>query len=85
MLYRTGLEVFRTGDNGEQEQVGTKWDPTPVILRCTRQEEVRNEILKTLADPATKDTVANKRIQILAVLDEFTLKVETTVKGTITR
>ena len=80
MLVNIG-KIVHQPDEGEPE---VEWEKACPIPSCS-QDEARAALNKILNDPERRDLVANKRIQIMAILDEFTLEVETTVRGRIVR
>ena len=86
MMYRLGtVEKTETGDNGEPETKVT-WDKNVSILPTANDREtMMRQIMQLAQHPDTCDQFANRRIQLVAVLDEFTMEVEVQARAKVVR
>ena len=85
-MYRLGtIERVGAGDEGEAE-TRIVWGKDVSILPPANDRETMLQQIMQLAQHAdTCDQFVNKRVQLVAVLDEFTMQIEVQAKAKVVR
>jgi len=86
LMYRLGtIERVGAGDEGEAE-TRIVWGKDVSILPPANDRETMLQQIMQLAQHAdTCDQFVNKRVQLVAVLDEFTMQIEVQAKAKVVR
>ena len=84
--YRVGtVTKTGTGDNGTVETQVLWGRDVQVLTEATDRESATQQILQLAQHPDTREQFAGKRVQLVAVLDEFTLQIEVQAKAKVVR
>ena len=84
--YRVGtITKTGTGDDGADETQVVWGKDVAVLTTATDRESAMQQIMQLAQHPDTCDKFAGKRIQLVAVLDEFTMEIEVQAKAKVVR